>query len=307
MIVGGLRRLGHGGGGPYLPNRLIRRWMESLPTITGSDDMPDDKILYNGILVKWEPLLPSLELSEPQLTRIDVQKAVDEYHHWLKTIDLPTPIKKETAPFINAFSKWSFINEFTIWRGNVTEFGVRYKPIERKQLWDEKQLMKQAFDPIRHGTLGPDLATSHFVVYRGGKVRFKDHDKWCVLYQSLPNSMDKKLRVVELDASLCNLAYEGLDNLIKLKYLEFLDLSENPLLDDWAMDRLACHLRNSHNLRFLNLSGNLLITSRGIESLVRLPTLETLIITGTGAARSSFIELTLHLFEEINPNCKIVI
>lgn len=118
--------------------------------------------------------------------------------------------------------------------------------------------------------------------------------------------MNKTYKVEELDASHCKLSYYGLDNLFYLRHLRHLDVSSNDKLDDWAVDKLACFYRHSERLKTLNLANNPAITYRSIESLVRLPALELLIITGTPAAKVKHIELLIHLFNEVNPNCKII-
>ena len=37
---------------------------------------------------------------------------------------------------------------------------------------------KRRYIEERHKTLGPDLATAHFVVARGGSVKFVDNENW---------------------------------------------------------------------------------------------------------------------------------
>ncbi|XP_015786132.1 distal membrane-arm assembly complex protein 2 [Tetranychus urticae] len=170
-----------------------------------------------------------------------------------------------------------------------------------------RDIIQQRFDPKRTGILGPDLAASHFITYRGGKVKFVGSDKWISSDIELPNKMDTAFKVEKLDASNCRLYYEGLDNFINLKQLVHLDLSSNPGLDDWACGRLSCHFRNSNKLKYLNLSDNTNISAIGLQSLVNIPSLETVVITGTKAASYSHLELLMLLFQDVNPKCRIEI
>lgn len=118
------------------------------------------------------------------------------------------------------------------------------------------------------------------------------------------------------------LLYEGFDNLIALPYLEELDVSENPI-DDWVCDRMHCIFRNTKKFKILNLSSTL-VTEKGIYiifyayimswlfhftgvgTLVRIPSLQQLIIKNTPAASFDFLDLLILLFTDVNPNCEIV-
>lgn len=100
--------------------------------------------------------------------------------------------------------------------------------------------------------------------------------------------------------------YEGLDNFILLNELEELDLSGNFKLDDFSCDKLARLFRNSTALTYLNLSDIPLITNRGIEALYKIRSLKTLVIRETRAAKFPFIELLILMFNDVNPDCKII-
>lgn len=100
--------------------------------------------------------------------------------------------------------------------------------------------------------------------------------------------------------------YNGLDNFILLHELEELHFVGNHKFDDFCCDKLARLFRNSKCLSYLDLSKIPDITHRGIEALYKIPSLRTLIIKDTKAASFPFIELSIHLFNEINPHCKII-
>lgn len=98
-----------------------------------------------------------------------------------------------------------------------------------------------------------------------------------------------------------------MDNLTTLNTLEELNLSKNKLLDDYVCDKLARIFRNSRHLSVLDLSDNPLISHRGVEALHRIKSLKRLVIKGTKAANDPFIELLIILFNDVNPNCEIIV
>ena len=64
--------------------------------------------------------------------------------------------------------------------------------------------------------LGPKLAVAHFLVYRGGAVKFYGIDRWYSRAEgnadALPGRMVEKARIEAIDASGMDLMYEGLEN-----------------------------------------------------------------------------------------------
>ncbi|CAG2178234.1 unnamed protein product [Oppiella nova] len=123
----------------------------------------------------------------------------------------------------------------------------------------------------------------------------------------MPNIYDARYRVTVVDASNVKLRYEAFDNFCLLDSLQELNLSKNKLIDDFVCDKMARLFRNSKTLTVLDLSDNPLITHRGVETLHRIRSLRKLIITGTKAAKYPFIDLLVILFNDVNPNCEIVI
>ena len=74
--------------------------------------------------------------------------------------------------------------------------------------------------PERHKCLGPDLATTHFITARGGKIRFVNNKNWITVEDinemKIPSFFVPGFFIEEIDASEMNLCYEGFDNLSKL-------------------------------------------------------------------------------------------
>lgn len=73
--------------------------------------------------------------------------------------------------------------------------------------------------PERHQSLGPDLATTHFITARGGKIRFVNNEEWItfddITEKKVPSFYVPGFFIEEIDASGMNLCYEGFDNLSK--------------------------------------------------------------------------------------------
>ena len=78
------------------------------------------------------------------------------------------------------------------------------------------------FVPERHETLGPDLATAHFVVARHGAVKFEGSDRWISQNAGggknqnlLPTMPSKDLRLEAVNMSDTDMMYISLDNFSK--------------------------------------------------------------------------------------------
>jgi len=73
-----------------------------------------------------------------------------------------------------------------------------------------------SFVPERHETLGPDLATAHFVVARRGAVKFEGSDRWISKDDSshnlLPTMPSKDVRLEAVDMSDTDMMYLSIDN-----------------------------------------------------------------------------------------------
>uniref|UniRef100_A0A1B0D3R3 Uncharacterized protein n=1 Tax=Phlebotomus papatasi TaxID=29031 RepID=A0A1B0D3R3_PHLPP len=139
----------------------------------------------------------------------------------------------------------------------------------------------QSYIPERHEILGSDLAAAHFIVYRGGRVKFVGDPKWVQKDEDtdeyeLPRLYDEGYKVEAIDCSRMLLYYEGLENLRCLFHLKQLSFHDIPVFDDWCLDRVSGS--EFHNLQELDLTGTK-ITSRGLCALYRLPRLQKLSLT----------------------------
>jgi hypothetical protein len=182
-------------------------------------------------------------------------------------------------------------------RGFRTYFRKRYHDI---------QIHEQRFIPRRHAILGPDLASAHFVTFRQGKVRFAGSDVWYTEDRKVPATFDANFKLEIIDATGCDLLYEGLDNFLNLHHLDEFNLTGNKQLDDWACDKIARQFRFSTKLRTINLTGCSHVTDRGVTALLKIPSLTRLVVTDTAAAQYQFFDLFVTLFNDIRPNCEVV-
>lgn len=78
------------------------------------------------------------------------------------------------------------------------------------------------YKPERVAVLGYELAAAHFIVHRGGKVRFRGAQEWVQqdedgLY-SLARKYQPGVYVEEIDARGVNLVYEGLESISKCMF-----------------------------------------------------------------------------------------
>ncbi|XP_021568406.1 ATP synthase subunit s-like protein [Carlito syrichta] len=151
---------------------------------------------------------------------------------------------------------------------------------------------------------GPYIAGAFFILKQGGAVKFRDKE-WVRPNErghfSLEFLQFQAVPVEAVDASGCNINYEGLNSLLALKELRSLSLRCCPHLDDWCLSRLHS-LANS--LEELSLAGCPRISERGLACLHHLQNLRRLDISDLPAVSNP--GLTQILVEEMLPNCEVV-
>lgn len=149
----------------------------------------------------------------------------------------------------------------------------------------EFQVFNQKYSAERVKALGSDLAVAHFVVFRGGAVRFRGHNefiRWTnkakEYNENLPNSYDPKYFVDAIDVSNMRLYYQGLENFKHLYKLKWLSFKNNPVLDNWSLDYIAHAVPR---LEYLDISGCTQVTGAGIAGLQKLTQLKELVVNGS--------------------------
>lgn len=167
---------------------------------------------------------------------------------------------------------------------------------------------QQAFIPERHEILGADLATAHFIVHRGGRVKFRNSTYWVERDEKgmvkLPTSYDSRYILEAVDVNGFDLHYEGLSNFCGLMKLKWLSLKDCKNIDDWGLDKISAEFPE---LEYLDISGCEKITERGLESLYRMTNLKKLVVTNHH--NSVAFELSCFMLEDCMPGltCEILI
>lgn len=197
----------------------------------------------------------------------------------------------QTSDFLSTVSKpidLSPSNLLAIWR-NKKKFAARYM---------------QQYLPERHKILGPDLATAHFILYRGGSVKFTNGPEWIKADEygdfDLPKSFDSSYRVEALKCDNMTLYYEGMENLQSLEYLKYISFYNVQLFDDWHLDRLSG--MRYPQLEILDITKTN-TTYRGLSCLYRLNTLKFLIVDNP--KESLAYELSCAMLQEFLPHLEI--
>lgn len=154
-----------------------------------------------------------------------------------------------------------------------------------KRKREEFQVFNQKYSADRVKALGSDLAVAHFVVFRGGAVRFRGHNefiRWTNKREeysaNLPKSYDPKYFVEAIDVSNIRIYYQGLENFKNLYKIKWLSLKNNPVLDNWCLDYIA---HTIPYLEYLDISGCTQVTGAGIAGLQKLTQLKELVVSGS--------------------------
>lgn len=156
----------------------------------------------------------------------------------------------------------------------------------------------QKIDYNQHAKLGPDLAVAKFVTDLGGHVR-DQKGRWIKSNNELPPDYTRNFRLLAINLQNKKLLSEAMDNFAGLDNLQYLNLSKNPSLDDFACDQLARQLRNSRVFSEIDLSYNPYISVYGLEVLFRIPSIRRINAVNTMATKHEQIDLfTLAAKEE---------
>lgn len=184
----------------------------------------------------------------------------------------------------------------------LTPSKVRDWAAERNEM---KDIFLQSYIPERNQILGNELAAAHFIVYRGGAVKFHNDDRWIKADKynnySLPKFYQEGLKLEAIDCTDMNLYYEGLVNLRDLEDVRWLSINGCEKLDDWGLDRISNIF--SHSLVYLDLRNCSNITENGIGTLYKMQNLKILYLDDF--LRSTTYEMTCLLLQEVNPSLDI--
>ncbi|KAK0161680.1 hypothetical protein PV327_008099 [Microctonus hyperodae] len=189
---------------------------------------------------------------------------------------------------------------FKINRGfKTTNFSSWYKEKQREYLeWCQRYIEE------RHQSLGNQLAITHFILHRGGKVKQKGvADYLCQDdIPKLPTTFTPNWVIDEIDFSGSEICYSGLDNFRNLSTLRKISFKSCKYFDDWCLEKF---IFKCPGVEYLDISECENITARGIESLYRSSYLKNLIVSNFD--NNAEFELTCLMLEDCTPGLTIEI
>lgn len=215
-------------------------------------------------------------------------------------------------------------------------FEVIQRPMDMNSLKESlylKKLQVMAFDqrfiPDRHRILGNDLAAAHFLVARGGQVRYVNKSnvklneslsqsqsmssifrftrspEWVKRDKNdeydLPRLYDGKYLIDAIKCDGMDLYYEGLENVRRLNHLKYMSLRDVKTFDDWCMDRLCGNQYGE--IEILDVTGTC-ITANALIAVPKLRSLKALVLDTED--RSIEFQLACALLQEVMPHLKIL-
>lgn len=150
----------------------------------------------------------------------------------------------------------------------------------RKKVEFHKYNQRYIKDRVK--SLGSDIAVAHFIVYRGGAIRFRGQDNFIQwtdkkeeYMSNLPVNYEPNYFVEAIDASNLAFYYEGMENFKNLYKLKWLSFKNNPFLDNWCIDYIGHAVPH---LEYLNICDCPRVTAAGIAGLQKLTQLKELVI-----------------------------
>lgn len=196
---------------------------------------------------------------------------------------------------------------FSPLRGEEPDVSLRSLRENYRKTVQDMEKERQKYIPERLNLLGSDLGVAHFVIFRGGRVKFRHKEKW---YQKvddkqpedLPGNFDAKYIVAAIDCTNMKLYYEGLLNFENLTRVKWLSFRGNAVFDEWCLDRVVGQMPC---VEYLDVSNCPKLNERGLEALYKLFYLKKLIVTNY--EDSVAFELTCLMLEECMPNLTCII
>ncbi|XP_058464607.1 distal membrane-arm assembly complex protein 2 [Malaya genurostris] len=237
-------------------------------------------------------------LDDPKLTHIKEQIEADKRKlKWRKEYSERDDAVKSNFKLFETSNRNSELLEILQQPVDISPSGLMRWWTKRRTRIDAHM---QKFIPQRHAILGEDLATAHFLVHRGGSVRFRGQTDWVKMNEKdeydLPKVYVPNMVLEEIKCDGIDLFYEGMENIRRLRYLKHLSFKNVTKFDDWYLDRLSGS--DFPSLEVLNLTGTA-VTNRGLNCLYRLPSLKLLLVDDP--EKDIMWKMSVVLLEEWNP------
>lgn len=182
---------------------------------------------------------------------------------------------------------------------------VDMSPAGLKKLFQEKieeaKLADFSYLPERNARLGDELAAAHFIVSRGGAIKFVDDDRWIKADEKgsyvLPRFRENDKFLEAIDCLDMDIYYESVENFRNLQKVKWLSFNGCNYIDDWFLDAIGNIF--SDTVVYLDLRNCPRITYRGLGALAKMKELKILYLDDF--YRTSTYELTCLLLQELNP------
>lgn len=213
--------------------------------------------------------------------------------------------QNENKSKLKVFANEEQTSDFLVWMQKPISLDPRDWKKKFVHYLEKQEEGSQEFIAERYDILGPDLAASHFIIFRGGSVKFQHSNEWFKADKNLdfdlPNKYDPLYKVEAIKCDNMKLHYVGLNNLRWLQYLRSLSFHNVELFDDWCLDRVSS--LECPKLETLDISKTK-CTHNGLSCLYRLNALKLLIVSDRKATVP--FELSCALLEQSNPLLQIV-
>ncbi|XP_018411501.1 PREDICTED: ATP synthase subunit s-like protein [Nanorana parkeri] len=232
-------------------------------------------------------------------------------HHWEAAICGPGAVSESSGSmlFRTIFDRLSLPSASVPDHKILRFLGKYFVDLDNYKAWMTKRnqlRVKKINKPFSYMEYeyGKSAAVAYYTLVHKGGVRFHGHQDWLRVAQG-KNSTEflkyKDVPIESVDLSNCDVTCTGLDPILELEHLRFLNLSHCPYIDDWSLSRLnVLH----PTLEVLILAGCPQITERGLASLHHLQKLKHLDVSDL--PNVSHKGLTRILLEEVLPACEIV-
>ncbi|XP_055878259.1 uncharacterized protein LOC106075973 isoform X1 [Biomphalaria glabrata] len=163
----------------------------------------------------------------------------------------------------------------------------------------------QKYREDRVKVLGHDLAAAHFIVHRGGAVKFVGRETWLVKNKEgqvpLPNTCIDNMHLEAVDLSNTKFTHVSAENLAPLSHLRYIRMHNCPYLDDWFLAKLH-PLKDT--LEFLDINNCPEITDNGLSCLHHFSNLQCLRVSNLERVKN--IGLICLLLEDKIPNLLVL-
>ncbi|KAK9885896.1 hypothetical protein WA026_013770 [Henosepilachna vigintioctopunctata] len=268
------------------------------------------KIIFSNILKRYSSNNKSEKFNHLLDLNAKSRKNYNVNEVTKKDLEWPKPWNEETEHYFKTLRVF-YTDKSKVEIARFLQSPIDFRPstilnwIKRKER--EKEIILQSYIPERNQVLGNELAAAHFVVYRGGAIKFHGGNNWIKANEDgdydLPSHYVNSQYIEAIDCSEMTLYYEGLTNLSKLQRINWLSFNGCENIDDWSVDYISGIFYKT--LVYLDLRNCPSITERGLTALWKMENLKVLYLDDV--LRSSEYEMTILMLQEHLPHLEILV